>query len=112
MKLRFLLQPSMAALLGIRDGRKDAASGRAPDFMRTVRNRAERGALLRDGLNTTARIILLGLAMDAIYQVVVLRTFYPFEALLVALLLAFLPYAVIRGLVVRLQHRRKYKDAA
>jgi hypothetical protein len=39
--------------------------------------------------------------MDAIYQVLELKTFHPNEALIVALLLAFVPYLVIRGLVTR-----------
>jgi hypothetical protein len=36
----------------------------------------------------------------------VLKTFYPNEALLVALLLAFVPYLIIRGLVVRIARLR------
>jgi hypothetical protein len=58
-------------------------------------------------LNATARIILLGLAMDVIYQVIVLKTFYPNEALVIALLLAFVPYLIIRGLVVRVAWSRR-----
>ena len=54
----------------------------------------------------TARIILLGLAMDVIYQVMVFNMFYPIEALIIALLLAFVPYLLIRGLVVRVWHAR------
>ena len=62
--------------------------------------------LVREGLNATARIILLGLAMDVIYQLLVLKTFYPNEALVVALLLAFVPYVIIRGLVLRIARSR------
>lgn len=91
MKIRFLLQPLMAALAGIRDGRKDARSARRSlYFMKVVRDPQRRVGRLREGLNATARIIVLGLVMDAIYQVSVLKTFYPFETLIVALLLAFL----------------------
>jgi hypothetical protein len=67
---------------------------------------------LREGLNATARIIILGLVMDAIYQVLVLRTFYPLEALVVALLLAFVPYLIVRGLVVRVWRRLASKYTA
>jgi hypothetical protein len=52
---------------------------------------------LREGLVATGRVILLGLIMDAIYQFKVPGTFYPGEAVLVALLLAFVPYLLIRG---------------
>src|SRR5207244_8507535 len=79
---------------------------RSPYFMTLLRNPQERVGLLREGLNATARIILLGLAMDVIYQLFVLKTFYPNEALVVALLLAFVPYLIIRGLVFRVARSR------
>jgi hypothetical protein len=62
---------------------------------------AERGGHLREGLISTGRIILLGLGMDAIYQATVLKTFYPGEAAIVAILLAFVPYLLLRGPVAR-----------
>jgi hypothetical protein len=39
--------------------------------------------------------------MDAIYQATVLKTFYPGEAVIVAILLAFVPYLLLRGPVAR-----------
>ena len=106
MRFRFILQPLMAALAAIHDGREDARAGRSPYFMTVLRNPQERVGLLREGLNATARIILLGLVMDVIYQLIVLRTFYPNEALVIALLLAFVPYLIIRGLVLRVVRSR------
>lgn len=106
MRFRFILQPSMVAILAIRDGLMDARAGRSPYLMTILRNRSERAARLREGVNATARIILLGLAMDVIYQVLVLKTFYPIEALIIALVLAFVPYLIIRGLVVRVRRVR------
>ena len=64
-----------------------------------VSNRQKRAERLREALNATARIILLGLIMDAIYQVIVFRRFYPVEAVIIAVLLGFVPYLVFRGLV-------------
>ena len=106
MRFRFVLQPAMAAIAAIHDGRSDARLGRTPYLMTVLRNPQERIGRLRDGLNATARIILLGLTMDIIYQALVLRTFYPDEALVVALLLAFVPYLIIRELVVRIVRMR------
>jgi hypothetical protein len=106
MRFRFILQPLMAAIAAVHDGRSDARSGRTPYFMTVLRNPQERIGRLREGLNATARIILLGLAMDIIYQALVLRTFYPDEALVIALLLAFVPYLIIRGLVLRVARSR------
>jgi uncharacterized membrane protein YjgN (DUF898 family) len=106
MRFRFILQPLMAAFAAIHDGREDARAGRSPYFMTVLRNPQERVGRLREGLNATARIILLGLVMDVIYQLIVLKTFYPNEALVIALLLAFVPYLIIRGLVLRVARSR------
>lgn len=106
MRFRFVLQPLMAAFAAIHDGREDARVGRSPYFVTMLRNPQERVGLLREGLNATARIIFLGLLMDVIYQLFVLKTFYPNEALVVALLLAFVPYLLIRGLVLRIARSR------
>ena len=60
---------------------------------------------LREGLNATARIILLGIVMDGMYQMIVLRRFYPGEAVIIALVLAFVPYLLIRGPAARIARR-------
>jgi hypothetical protein len=106
MRFRFVLQPLMAAIAAIHDGREDARAGRSPYFVTLLRNAQERAGLLREGLNATARIILLGLIVDVIYQALVLNSFYPNEALAIALLLAFLPYLIIRGLILRIARPR------
>ena len=97
LSLRFILQPAMAAILGIRDGVNDARTGRSTYFWTVLHDREKRGPCLEEGLAATARILLLGLAMDLAYQVWVLGKFYPTEAAVVALGLAFVPYLLIRG---------------
>src|ERR1700760_2055622 len=79
MRFRFILQPLMVAIIAIRHGLDDARAGRSPYFWTMLINPRERAQQLNEGLNSTARIILLGLVMDAIYQVLVLRQFYPAE---------------------------------
>jgi hypothetical protein len=97
MTFRFILQPSMAAIAALLDGIKDAKSGRSPYFWTVLTKPRERGGRLYEGLISTGRIILLGLCMDAIYQVVEFKTFYPVEAVIVAIVLAFVPYLLLRG---------------
>jgi hypothetical protein len=97
MSLRFLLQPAMAAITAWHDGVKDARTGRSPYFWTVLTDPAKRGGRLREGLISTTRIILMGLIMDVIYQLTVLKTFYPGEAVLIAILLAFVPYLLLRG---------------
>jgi hypothetical protein len=101
MMFRFILQPVMATIAALHDGIKDARTGRSPYFWTVLTDPDKRGGRLREGLISTGRIILLGLGMDAIYQATVLKTFYPGEAVIVAILLAFVPYLLLRGPVDR-----------
>jgi hypothetical protein len=102
MTFRFILQPCMAAIAAFHDGAKDARLGRSPYLWTLLSHSDGSTGRLREGLIATARIILLGFAMDGIYQWRVLETFYPGEMLLVAILLAFLPYLLLRGAFARL----------
>ena len=49
-KFRFVLQPLMAALVAIRDGRKDARAGRAPYIWALLGEPRERRARLNRGI--------------------------------------------------------------
>jgi hypothetical protein len=101
MAFRFILQPLMAAIAAILHGRRDARAGRTPYFWTVMSKPHERIGRLREGLNATARIILLGIVMDVIYQIIVLKRFYPVESVIVAVVLGFVPYLVLRGIVTR-----------
>jgi hypothetical protein len=105
MKFRFVWQPSMAAIVAIHDGLKDARAGRSPYLWTILQRPQEHVERVHEGLNATARIILLAFVMDVIYQLLVLKTFYPNEALIVALLFAFVPYLIIRGVALRVARR-------
>jgi len=48
--------------------------------------------------------------MDVIYQLIVVGWIYPFETLTVSILLAVIPYLVIRGPVNRLVRSRQNKE--
>lgn len=102
MSFRFLLQPVMAIVAATYAGVSDARANRTPYLRSLLTEPANRGARLSEGLVSIARIVLLGLAMDAIYQWKVLDTFYPGEAALIALALGFLPYIILRGPIARI----------
>ncbi len=102
MSFRFILQPIMATIAAVHDGIKDARLGRSPYFWTMLTNPSKLGGRLQEGLVSTGRIILLGLGMDTIYQLKELGTFYPGEAVIIALVLAFLPYLLLRGPVDRI----------
>lgn len=101
MTFRFILQPAMATLAALYDGVSDARANRSPYFWTVLHKPEERTSRLNEGLASTARIILLGIVMDAIYQWRVLDAFYPVESLLIAVALAFIPYLILRGPIAR-----------
>jgi hypothetical protein len=97
MHFRLFLQPAMAMFFGIRDGLRDAREGRPAYIWSMFTGSQSRPGLLREGLKAVGRIIALAIVMEVIYQVIVFHSFYPGEAIMVALILAFLPYLLIRG---------------
>src|SRR5260370_9911898 len=71
MRFRFILQPLMVAIVAVRDGLKDARTGRSPYFWTMLGHPGERAQRLNEGFNATARIILLRLVIDALYTRIV-----------------------------------------
>jgi hypothetical protein len=109
---RFVLQPVMATIAALRDGLHDARSGRAPFLRAMLTDPSQRRGRLDEALIATSRIVLLGLAMDTAYQVIEFDTFHPAEAVLISLLLAFVPYLLLRGLATRAARRWLVDDSA
>jgi hypothetical protein len=107
MRFRFVLQPIMAAVAALRDGVEDAKLGRSPYMWTLLSSPSERGGRLAEGVISTARVLLLGLCMDTVYQLTVLKTFYPGEAVIVAIALAFVPYLILRGPMARIARWRR-----
>jgi hypothetical protein len=105
MTFRFVLQPVMAAIAALHDGIKDARRGRLPYLPKLLTHSGQQISSLKEGLIATARILLLGLGMDAVYQYTVLKAFYPGEMVIIAILLAFVPYLLFRGPIDRIVSR-------
>lgn len=57
-------------------------------------------------MESIGRLLLLALAIDVVYQIIVLRFVYVGEAIIVALVLAIAPYLILRGLVRRAARKR------
>jgi hypothetical protein len=111
MTFRIILQPLMAAFLAVRAGIKDAREGQPAYFWTILTNPSQRADLLRQGWKAVGRVFILAVIMDVIYQFIVLRWLYPGELLLVAILLAVVPYLLIRGPVNRLVRRFRRNGA-
>jgi hypothetical protein len=102
MMFRLILQPAMATLMAIRDGCRDAKAGRTPYFWTVVGDPVQRRQLLLDGWRSVMKVFSLAFVLDLVYQWIALRWLYPGEAALVAVILAIVPYVLVRGPVDRL----------
>lgn len=101
MTFRFILQPVMATIAALYDGINDAKTGRSYYLWTILTDPAKRMGRLHEGLISTARVLLLGLCMDVIYQYIAFDVFHPAEAVIIAVLLAFVPYLLLRGPIAR-----------
>jgi hypothetical protein len=101
MSFRLILQPLMAAFFAIRSGMGDARSGAPPYFWSLVNDPSHRADMLKDGWKAVGKVFTLALVLDVAYQFIVLGFVYPFEALFVAVVLALVPYLLLRGAVTR-----------
>ena len=103
MKFRFFLQPAMAIFFAVRNGLTDAREGKPAYFWALFTgDPAVRRELLHEGWKSVGKIFLLAIVLDCVYQIIVFRWIYPFEAIIVAVLLAFIPYLIVRGPVNRI----------
>jgi hypothetical protein len=103
MSFRLILQPAVAGILAIRAGLQDARLGRPAYFWALLTiDPADRRQLLRGGWKSISKVFCLAFLLDAVYQIIVQRWIYPGEALMVAFLLACVPYLLLRGPVNRL----------
>jgi hypothetical protein len=105
MTFRVILQPSMATLLAVLAGLKDAREGRPPYLWTILTDPSQRAGLIREGWKACARVFFLAIIIDVIYQWYVQRWVYPGELIVVAIVLALVPYLVIRGPVNRVARR-------
>lgn len=102
---RVLVQPAVASLLALRDGRADWRAGSVPFALALATSRGARAALLLDAWRGAGKVFCVAAALDVAYQWLVFRFVYAGEVLLVATLLAVLPYVVVRGLANRFFRR-------
>jgi hypothetical protein len=99
-RFRFVLQPAIATLLGIRDGLLDARAGRPP-YLYNLLFYQQRRELLWSAFDTVVNLMLMGILLDAIAQWLILGASYPGAALVIGPTLIMLPYALARALTNR-----------
>jgi hypothetical protein len=106
MTFRLILQPLTAAIFATRAAVRDAREGRPAYGWALITDHVHRRALLREGWKEVAKVFVAAVIIDLIYEVIVFHRIYPGQSLIVAAVLALLPYPLIRGSVNRILRLR------
>jgi hypothetical protein len=102
MSMRFILQPLIAIILGIRDGIKDAKLGNQPFILDLVFNPQNRKRDIKSAFKSLLTPIIIGTLLDAIVQYLMFKYIRPLAALLVGAFVMGIPYALARGVSNRI----------
>jgi hypothetical protein len=105
MAFRFYLQPLMSTISAIVHGLGDARQYKPPYFWAVLTDASHRAELVRDGWKSIRNVFFLAIVLDLVYQFTVLGGFRPLQGTIVAVILAILPYLLVRGPVNRLARR-------
>ena len=106
MSFRLLIQPLMALFFALRDGRRDAREGRPPYFWGLFADPEHRGDMLRSGCKSIGKIFIIAVILDNVFQYIVFHNFRrPGAGLIAGVILALVPYLLLRGPVNRLMRR-------
>jgi hypothetical protein len=99
---RLIVQPLMASTFAVIDGLRDAKMGKPAYFWAMLSNPEHRKELLKVGWKRVGKIFILAVILDFAYQIKVNHWIYPGETLIVATVLAIVPYLILRGPINRL----------
>src|SRR4029077_6083834 len=80
---RLILQPMVAGILAIRAGWKDAQTGRPAFGWAILTDPSHWHELLRAGWRDLARLFVMAVLVDLVYEIIVFRWIYPIQSLLV-----------------------------
>ncbi len=104
-RLRFILQPILAIVLGIRGGLADAKAGNPPYLLGLLLGAGRRKELLQSGAAAIGTLLAMGIILDVVFQLVLYHSVHPGAALLVGPILICFPYALSRALTARVARK-------
>ena len=107
MSFRLILQPLVALFFALRDGRRDAREKRSPYFWALFTEPGHRREMLESGWQSIGKVFIVAIVLDFVFQYLVLHAFRPIGALLAGVILALIPYLLLRGPVNRLMRFRE-----
>jgi hypothetical protein len=102
MSLRLILQPLVALFFALRDGIRDAREGHSPYFWALFTEPGHRREKLASGWKSIGKVFIIAIVLDLVFEYIVFHGFRPIGALIAGVVLALIPYLLLRGPVNRL----------
>jgi hypothetical protein len=102
MSFRFMLQPLVALLLGIRDGRMDAKAGTPAFIVDLVHNPENRKKNFASAAKSLMKPVIVGTVIDLIAQYLIFQHVRLIPAAIVGVLVMAIPYSLARGISNRI----------
>jgi hypothetical protein len=93
----------MSVFFAIRASIRDSKTNTVPFLWRYVFSKGTRAEVGKDAWKDIGKVFIVCTILDIIYQLIVIfklktkEMFYPLESIIVAILLAIIPYILIRG---------------
>ena len=114
LNFRLMVMPIVVTVLALRAAWKDFREGRPAFLGMLIKDPAERSRLFRSALKDIGKVFIVAVVLDTVYQVWVFRFVYPVQVLVVAVVCAVVPYALVRGpltLVAHTLYRKARREA-
>ena len=100
-RARFILQPLVAIVLGVKDGHFDAVAGRPAYLYALAFSKNVRREEVTTAVRTISKPLAVAVGLDAVLQYVIFDAVHLWQALAVGTTLVALPYVVARALADR-----------
>lgn len=107
MSMRLVIQPLVALFFAFRDGRRDAGEKRPPYFWAILWDMEHRRELAGSGWQSIGKVFIVAIILDLVFQYIVFGRLLLIGALTAGIVLAILPYLLLRGPVNRFIRLRR-----
>jgi hypothetical protein len=105
----------MALVLSTLDGVRDAKAGRHLYLLSLIREPANRTKYIKEGWRSIGKVFIIAVILDLVFQLVYMSQLNLLGSLITGLILALLPYLLLRGPVNYIAglilHRNKKDNA-
>ena len=105
--LRLILQPLLAVLFAVKDGRKDAEKDAHPYISALLFKPGERRERIGEAWSSAGTVFCVAFILDCVFQYLTAGSIKALEALGIAIILCAVPYTVVRGPISRIARSKK-----